>query len=223
LPHGDVPVARARDLSPVPAGSTAERVIDLCVLAAGLTLGAAGAAALFAGAVAAQDAGRVIAAVAVYAAAMPAMFLCALLYTAAFATSWRGVFRRLDHAAICALIAATATPFALASPIGGGNRVIAVIWAAAAAGIFVKFRYPIGRAYRSAAVFGLCGWTVMIAVAPTVASRRALLLMFLGGVLYSIGLVFHLWRRLRFHRAIWHVFVVAGAAAHYFAIAAIVW
>jgi hemolysin III len=193
------------------------------VLAVGLVLSGAGAAVLFGAALAAHEAGRVVAAVVVYAVALPAMFLCALLYATAFETPWRGFFRRLDHAAIFVLIAATATPFAIVRPVGGqGGVVAAVIWAAAAAGILFKLRYPIGRAYRSAAVFGLCGWTLMIALAPSLASRRALSLIVLGGVLYTAGLVFHLWRRLRFHRAIWHGFVIAGAFAHYLAVAAIV-
>jgi hemolysin III len=214
----DATVGRARG-GPV-AASAAEHAADFSVLSAGLILGAAGAAALFAAVLATDDAGRVVAAVGIYAAALPTMFLCALLYTAASNSPWWEFFRRLDHAAIFALIAATAMPFALARPGGGG--LAAVIWAAAAAGIFVKFRYPIGRAYRSAAVFGVSGWTLMIALAPSVASRNALRLVVLGGALYTIGLGFHLWRGLRFRRAIWHGFVVAGATAHYLAVATLV-
>jgi hemolysin III len=198
----------------------AERAADFGVLSFGLILGAGAAAALFAAVLATGDAGGVVAAVGIYAAALPAMFLCALLYAVASNSPWRGFFRRLDHAAIFALIAATATPFALTRP--GGRGFAAVIWAVAATGIFVKFRYPIGRAYRSAAVFGLSGWTLMIALGPSVSSRTALLLVALGGALYTIGLCFLLWRGLRFHRAIWHVFVVAGATAHYLAVATLV-
>jgi len=206
----------------VPA-SAAERAADLCVLAAGLILGAGGAAVLFAAALAADDAGPLVAAVGVYAAALPAMFLCALLFAAAFGTPRHMFFRRLDHAAIFVLIAATATPFAFAAPAGSGGRgLVALVWAGAAAGMFVKLRFPIGRPWRSAAVFGLSGWAVMLALAPLIVSPRALALMLLGGTLYTVGIGFHLWRRLRFHRAIWHAFVVAGALAHYLAIAAVV-
>jgi hemolysin III len=151
------------------------------------------------------------------------MFLCALLYAAASETAWRSFLRRLDHAAIFGLIAATATPFALGEPVGSrGIWIAAAIWTGAAIGIFVKLRFPIGPAGRSAAVFGLIGWTLMIALGATVAPRRALLLLLLGGALYTIGIGFHLWRRLRFRRAIWHGFVIAGATAHYFAVAVIV-
>jgi hemolysin III len=161
-------------------------------------------------------------AIGLYAVALPTMFLCALLFGVAFDTPQRGFFRRLDHAAIFAMIAATATPFAVVEPAGGGLGFAVSIWVAAAIGIFVKLRYPIGRARGSAAIFGLSGWAVMLMLAPTISSRHGLLLILLGGALYTIGIGFHLWRRLRFHRAIWHLFVVFGATAHYLAVAAIV-
>jgi hemolysin III len=195
----------------------------LCVLSAGLVAAAAAAGALFCRVVAAGDAPRLVAAVGIYAAVLPAMFLCALLYALAFDTPRRGFFRRLDHAAIWALIAATATPFAIAPPADRqGLGAAAVVWAIAAVGIFVKLRLPIGRARRSAAVFGVCGWAVMLVLGPNIGSRRAWQLVVAGGALYTIGIGFHLRRSLPFHRAIWHGFVVAGAVAHYFAIAAIV-
>jgi hemolysin III len=207
--------------SAIPA-TVAERVVDLGVLAAGLLLGSAGAAILFAAVVASNDAGRIVAAAGIYAAALPCMFLCALLYAAAFETPWRGFFRRLDHAAIWALIAATATPVVLARR-GDENAGIAVlIWAVAATGIFLKLRYPIGRAFPSAVIFGISGWALLIVLGPGIAPHRALFLILLGGGLYTVGIAFHLWRRLRFHRAIWHAFVIAGAAAHYAAIVEIV-
>jgi hemolysin III len=220
---GDDAVGRDQSRGFAAPASAAESAADLCVLSVGLMLGAAGAVALFAATLAADDAGRIVAAVGVYAAAMPVMFLCALLYAASLGTPRRDFLRRLDHAAIFAVIAATATPFALVQPVRSeGRSVVAVIWTVAAAGIFVKLRFPIGRPYRSTAVYGLISWSVMILVGPTVASRRALLLLLLGGALYLIGIGFHMQRRLRFRRAIWHGFVIAGTIAHYFAMAAVV-
>lgn len=218
---GEPPAAVSRSAPRRASAYPAERVADLTVLALGLGLAVTGGAVLVVAAVAAQDAGRVIAAIAVYAVALPAMFLGALLFAAAFDTAWRGLFRRLDHAAICLLIAATATPFVVAPAAGSGLGFAAAIWAAAAIGVFVKLRFPIGRAFRSAVVFGLSGWALTLALAPRLASRQTLLLILLGGAFYTIGIGFHLRRRLRYHRAIWHAFVVAGAAAHYLAVASI--
>jgi hemolysin III len=202
--------------------TAAERLVDLGVLAAGLLFASAGAALLLAAAIATDNAGRVIAAVGIYAAALPCMFLCALLYAAAFETPWRGFFRRLDHAAIWALIAATATPVVLARHGVGDGGIAVLIWVVAALGIFLKLRYPIGRAFPSAAIFGVSGWALLLVLGPGIVPHGALFPILLGGVLYTVGIAFHLWRRLRFHRAIWHVFVIAGAAAHYFAIVEIV-
>ncbi len=201
----------------------AEHAVDLGILATGLVLGAAGAVALFAAALAVVDTGRVVAAVGIYALALPSVFFCALLYTAAFGSPRRALFRRIDHAAIFAMIAGTATPFALDRPAGSWGYVLGTaLWAAAGIGVFVKLRFPIGPVYRSAAAYVVLGWMAMIAIGPAIASRRVLMLIVLGGIFYTIGVVFFLWRRLPFHRAIWHGFVVAGAAAHYLAVAALV-
>jgi hemolysin III len=218
----DCAVGRDRERAFAVLATAAERIADLSVLSVGLALGTGGGVALFAATLAAGDAGQVFA-VGIYAAALPAMFLCALLYAGAFGTPRSGFLRRLDHAAIFALIAGTATPFALAEPVGSRGRDIAMlIWTVAAVGIFIKLRFPIGRPYRSTAVYGLLSWTVMMLVGPTVSSRRAVLLLLLGGAFYTVGMGFHLRRQLRFRRAIWHGFVIAGAIAHYFAVAAIV-
>ncbi len=121
------------------------------------------------------------------------------------------------------MIAGTATPFALDRPAGSWGYVLGTaLWAAAGIGVFVKLRFPIGPVYRSAAAYVVLGWMAMIAIGPAIASRRVLMLIVLGGIFYTIGVVFFLWRRLPFHRAIWHGFVVAGAAAHYLAVAALV-
>ncbi len=189
------------------------------MLATGLLLGSVGAIALLATAFAAPRTAPIVAAIAVYAAALPVMFGCALCYAAALDSPRRGLLRRLDHAAIFAMIAATATPFAIG---GGGYGRAAMVWLIAAAGIFVKLRYPIGRIHRSAAIYVTLGWAAMIAVGPAVSSRPVAGLIMLGGAFYTIGIVFFLWRRLPFHRAIWHGFVLAGAASHYLAVLALV-
>jgi hemolysin III len=196
-----------------------ERAVDIAVLSLGFALGAGGAVALVTAALGAADAGRVVAAILVYAAALPATFLCALLFTAALAGRRRVLLRRIDHAAIFVMIAATATPFALSRPSPGWSwTAAAAVWAAAAIGIFYKLRFPIGPPHSSAAVYILLGWFSLLAIGPAIASQRALILVGAGIAFYLTGLVFHLWRRLPYHRAIWHVFVVLGAACHYFAV-----
>lgn len=129
--------------------------------------------------------------------------------------------RRFDHAAIYLLIAATYTPFLqrgiddpwLAAMLAG-------VWIAAGAGAALKFLRP-GRYDRLAiGLYLALGWSGVLAAGPLSARlpAAALLLIVAGGVLYSVGVVFHVWERLRFQNAIWHGFVVAAAAVHYSAV-----
>lgn len=194
----------------------AERWADLCVLVCGLVLGTAGAVAILVATFARRDT-RLLIGVAIYAAGLLAMLVCSLLFRAATEPRRRQFFRRLDHAAIFAMIAGSATPFALARSGTRGIVLAAALWAVAASGIFFKSRFPIGSVRSAATLYLLLGWASMIAVGPTV-SALTLTLIAAGGAFYSVGIVFLLWRRLPYRVAIWHGFVLAGAACHYLAI-----
>jgi hemolysin III len=129
--------------------------------------------------------------------------------------------RRFDHSAIFVLIAATYTPFlqrGIEDPFLAGMLVF--IWAMAAGGIALKFLLP-GRYDRLAILIYLAmGWVGVFAAGPLLAhlSVTTLTLIVVGGVLYSVGVIFHVWEALRFQNAIWHGFVVAAAAVHYSAV-----
>lgn len=129
--------------------------------------------------------------------------------------------RRFDHAAIFVLIAATYTPFlqrGVDDPLLAGMLV--GIWLMAAAGVALKFLLP-GRYDRLAILIYLAmGWSGVLAAGPltTHLSTATLTLIVAGGVLYSVGVIFHIWEKLRFQNAIWHGFVVAAAAVHYSAV-----
>ncbi len=134
-------------------------------------------------------------------------------------TKW--ILRRFDHSAIFVLIAATYTPFLVRG--GGDGRMLALlaaIWLCAACGITLKCLFP-GRYDRLAILLYLAmGWSGMLAFEPISQALPfvTVLLIVVGGVLYSAGVVFHVWERLRFQNAIWHGFVVAAAAVHYSAV-----
>ncbi len=134
-------------------------------------------------------------------------------------TKW--VLRRLDHSAIFILIAATYTPFLQR---GAHDpwifAMLLAIWATAIFGIVLKCLFP-GRYDKLAILLYLAmGWSgVMVAGSisqylPAV----TLWLIVIGGFIYSLGVIFHVWERLRFQNAIWHGFVVAAAAVHYGAV-----
>jgi hemolysin III len=194
----------------------AERTADVCVLACGLVLGIAASAALLAAALIRLQP-RPLTGIGIYVAALLAMLGCSLAYRAAPQTPRRSLLRRLDHAAIFAMIAGSATPFAMARSGLRGTLLAAALWAVAAVGILIKLRFPIGGVRRSTIPYLLLGWTSLIAVGPAV-SRETAMLIAAGGGFYSAGIAFLLWRRLPYHLAIWHAFVVAGAACHFLAI-----
>lgn len=134
-------------------------------------------------------------------------------------TKW--FLRRFDHSSIFVLIAATYTPFLqrgwddpfLFSMLIG-------IWTIAFVGIFIKCVFP-GRFDRVAILLYLAmGWSGVFAAGPLLSQLTAttLILILIGGIIYSCGVIFHVWEKLRFQNAIWHAFVVAAAAVHYTAV-----
>ncbi|WP_416795339.1 PAQR family membrane homeostasis protein TrhA [Ciceribacter azotifigens] len=134
-------------------------------------------------------------------------------------TKW--ILRRFDHSAIFVLIAATYTPFLVRGAEDGRMlALLAAIWLCAAGGITLKCLFP-GRYDRLAILLYLAmGWSGALAFEPISQALPfvTVLLIVVGGVLYSAGVVFHVWERLRFQNAIWHGFVVAAAAVHYSAV-----
>ena len=135
------------------------------------------------------------------------------------------VLRRLDHSAIYVLIAATYTPCIMELRESVlANLLLVGVWCAAIGGIVIKLKFP-GRFDRLAVGLYLAmGWSGMMLYESVVKALPAMALGFVvaGGVFYTLGVVFHAWQRLRFQNAIWHGFVLSGAACHYTAVLDIV-
>jgi hemolysin III len=133
-------------------------------------------------------------------------------------TKW--LLRRFDHSAIYLLIAATYTPLIVQMKVEMTTVGLLVgVWSMAIVGIVLKLVFP-GRLDRlSIGLYLLLGWSGMMAYEGfATLPRLALWLIAAGGMLYSAGVLFHLWERLRFQNAIWHGFVLIGACCHYAAI-----
>ena len=133
------------------------------------------------------------------------------------------VLRRLDHAAIFIMIAATYTPLAV-NRLGypDGDLVLAAVWLTALFGVTMKLLVP-DRFERLAIVFYLAmGWMVVVVLKPLAASMTAVdfWLLIAGGLVYSAGVVFYVAERIPFHKAIWHGFVLTAAVLQFSAIAA---
>lgn len=134
-------------------------------------------------------------------------------------TKW--LLRRFDHAGIYLLIAGTYTPFlAQLEDHATAGLMIAVVWCAAAMGMAIKLFLP-GRFDRLSVVFYLAmGWSGAIFARELLAilPPATLWLIVAGGIFYSAGVAFFIWQNLRFQSALWHGFVVTGAALHLFAV-----
>ena len=163
-----------------------------------------------------------LAGVALFASALVLMFVASTLYHGVRRPRTKVWLRALDHAAIYLLIAGTYSPFLLVSFRGEsfGMPLFVGLWLLALAGVIFKV-FATGRFEKtSVAIYLAMGW-VIVAVAKPVFSTidtGGLVLLVLGGLAYTVGVIFYRWESLRYHHAIWHLFVIAGAAAHYFAI-----
>jgi hemolysin III len=133
------------------------------------------------------------------------------------------VLRRFDHSAIYLLIAGTYTPFLVQMKNVLASAGLGIgVWLSAVIGIALKLALP-GRFDRLTVVlFLLLGWSGLIAYDSLVSAlpSASLWLLAIGGILYSVGALFHVWRGLRFQNAIWHGFVLLAASCHYAAVVA---
>ncbi|MEM7807207.1 MAG: hemolysin III family protein [Planctomycetota bacterium] len=133
-------------------------------------------------------------------------------------------WRLLDHASIYLLIAGTYTPIMLVA-VGGvwGWSITAAVWTMAAAGVVMKVAL-VGKYDQfeklDTGLYVAMGWTCVVAIVPiwNALSPVGMTLLVLGGAAYTAGVPFFLWEKLRHNHAIWHVFVLAGSAAHFGAV-----
>ncbi len=195
----------------------AELIADAVVHAAGIVLGLIGAVAI---AAIALRRGESAAPVLVYGVVLLAMLGVSAAYNMWPVSPVKWVLRRFDHSAIYLLIAGTYTPF-LAQMKGLLSAGLSIgLWATAAVGVALKLLLP-GRFDRtSVALYLILGWSGVVAYRSFAAAIPAasLWLLAIGGILYSLGVLFHAWEGLRFHNAIWHGFVLVAAICHYVAV-----
>jgi len=134
----------------------------------------------------------------------------------------RRTFQQLDHMAIYLLIAGTFTPFTLTVLNGvWGWSLFGIFWTLAVIGIFIDSRYISGPRNVQLAIYLVMGWLMIVAAKPLQAELTAggLYWLILGGLFYTIGVYFYLRdEKIAYGHAIWHLFVIAGSACHYYAI-----
>jgi len=185
----------------------------------GAVLAIAGAAYLIVAS--AHGSAWVVVSCSIFAGTLVLVYLCSTLYHSMVRTRARHVLHVLDHAAIYLLIAGTYTPFTLVSLRGPvGWTLLGIVWALAIAGVIFK-SFAVGRfAASSTAVYLFQGWVVVFAARPLMhaISPQGLIWLGAGGLAYTFGVVFFALDRIRYFHAAWHLFVLAGSIAHYFAI-----
>lgn len=158
---------------------------------------------------------------AVYGTTLVLLYTASSLYHSLPQPQAKKVLKILDHAAIFLLIAGTYTPFTLVNLRGPwGWTLFGLIWGLAMFGVIFQTTLLRSWVAVSLALYVAMGWAVVMAIKPLVASVApgGLVLLVAGGLAYTLGTLFYLWRQLRFHHAIWHLFVLAGSALHFFAV-----
>lgn len=158
-----------------------------------------------------------IVSVSIFGATLIILYVASTLYHAIPHPPLKRVMRVLDHSAVYLLIAGTYTPFLLVNMRGPwGWSLFGVLWGVAAAGCVYKVFFTGRWEIISTILYIIMGWTALVAIKPAIVMipAQALILMVIGGVLYTLGTIFYAWGRLPYNHAVWHLFVLAASAIH---------
>ncbi|MFC1526372.1 hemolysin III family protein [Candidatus Latescibacterota bacterium] len=158
---------------------------------------------------------------AIYGTTLVLLYLSSTLYHAVTSPRAKETLRGIDHSSIFLLIAGTYTPFTLVTLRGPwGWSLLAVVWGIAALGVAFQVTLLRRRAILSVGLYIAMGWAVVVAIRPMLAAvpTEGVVLLLVGGLAYTGGVGFYVWRRLPYHHAVWHLFVLAGSACHFAAV-----
>lgn len=161
----------------------------------------------------------VLVSVSIYCVGLLAMIGCSAAYNMTPSSRpSKTILRRLDHSAIFIMIAATYTPFAV-NRLGetAGPVILAVVWLCATFGVVMKLVWPRRFEWLSLGLYLAMGWVIVTVIQPlslSLAHANFWLLM-AGGIVYSAGVIFYVWEKLPYHRAVWHGFVLAAAVLQF--------
>jgi hemolysin III len=200
--------------------SLKEEIAHSVIHGIGIILGVAGLIILIAHA---ADCGSIrhIIGCGIFGAALVVLYSASTLYHGIQHPTAKKVLRIIDHSAIYLLIAGTYTPFTLINMQGvWGWSLFGVSWGLALLGIVLQFS-PLRKYSAIRLILYLTmGWAIVVAIKPLAASvpLTTMKLIVAGGLSYTVGVIFYLWRKLPYNHAIWHVFVLAGSVQHYFAV-----
>ncbi|AIQ53367.1 MULTISPECIES: PAQR family membrane homeostasis protein TrhA [Paenibacillus] len=133
----------------------------------------------------------------------------------------KDLFEFFDHSSIYLFIAGTYTPFLLVAIRGPlGWSLFGIVWGVALFGVAFKAFFVKKFLFMSTIFYIAMGWLIVIAWSPLSAAVAGggMALLMTGGILYTLGTIFYVWRGFPFHHAVWHIFVLAGSVTHFFAV-----
>jgi hemolysin III len=158
----------------------------------------------------------------IYGVSLILLYLASTVYHSTASTEPHNlILQRLDHAAIYLLIAGTYTPFMLTNLRGPlGWSILGIVWGIALIGLVLKIGFPNKLKKPTVVLYVLMGWLFVVAFRDAVAQIEvlSLSLLFIGGVLYTSGILFYAWEKLPYSHAIWHLFVLGGSISHFFSV-----
>lgn len=157
----------------------------------------------------------------IFGTSMILLYTASTLYHLVSTPKLKRIFRTLDHSSIFILIAGTYTPFTLVSLRGGlGWTLFGLVWSIAIIGVILetitKQKYP----KLSLSLYLGMGWLIIVAIKPVIhnVDPGGIVLLVSGGLCYSLGVIFYVWKSLVFNHAIWHIFVLGGTILHFFSV-----
>ena len=203
-----------------PRYSPGEEIANSVSHGVGIALSIAGLAVMVAFSALEGSVWRVVAS-SIFGATLVLTYSASTIYHAVPWGRAKRVFRILDHSAIFLLIAGTYTPFTLVNLRGPwGWTLFALIWGLTILGIVLTAAAMSRFKVITMVLYIAMGWLIAIAVKPMLSRVGAggLWLLLLGGIAYTAGLAFYGWRRMPYHHAVWHLFVLTGSVLHFFAV-----
>lgn len=162
-----------------------------------------------------------IVSVIIFGSSMLIMYVASTIVHSLPVGKWKDIFLIVDHASIYVFIAGSYTPFVLIQIHGGfGWTLFGIIWGLAAIGIVLKLFFVKRFIFLSTLFYIAMGWLIVIAWKPLTATMptNGVTLLVIGGLFYTIGAVFYVWKIVPYHHVIWHLFVLGGSAFHFLAV-----
>jgi len=165
-----------------------------------------------------QGDAKLIVSVSIFGLSMLIMYVSSTVVHSLPIGKWKNIFLIVDHASIYVFIAGSYTPFVLAVLKGTiGWTLFGIVWGLALIGIVLKVFFVKKFVILSTIAYVLMGWLIIVAWTPLnqAIHENGMALLVAGGVIYTVGALFYVGKRIPYHHVLWHLFVLAGSVCHF--------